>query len=100
MLLRPTFNLVDFPLRSPFFTCWRCRLPLVLVCAAGFGHDTAVHMDHLGYIVVAGCLTEQGREVLRARLSPRSVTTLYDVTKDADHARVAEEVAQQYPQGV
>ncbi|XP_070561214.1 retinol dehydrogenase 7-like [Ptychodera flava] len=57
---------------------------LITGCDTGFGHETAIRLDQLGFTVFAGCLNKDGdgSRRLRARSSDRLVTLQLDVTDD------------------
>eukprot|EP01137_Pigoraptor_chileana_P035576 Opistho-2@29824 len=76
------------------------RTVFITGCDTGFGNLLAKHLDKRGAIVVAGCLTESGRQQLQGESSPRLKTISLDVTK-AESIRAARDfVAQMSPDGV
>ena len=54
-------------------------------CDSGFGRQTAIRLDRLGFHVVATCLTEDGKQSLCECCSNRLRVLLVDIT---DHCQV------------
>jgi len=65
---------------------------VVTGCDSGFGKDAALKFENLGFTVVAGCLTEDGKKALAERKGNIIPATL-DVTKDDVVKTFADEVA-------
>ncbi|XP_004700596.1 retinol dehydrogenase 16-like [Echinops telfairi] len=59
-------------------------------CDSGFGNQLARQLDLRGLRVLAGCLTEQGAEQLRAKTSDRLETVILDVTQTESIAAAAQ----------
>ena len=53
---------------------------LITGCDTGFGKNTAIRLDELGFRVIAGCLTKEGQENLQSVCSDRLVSVLMNVT--------------------
>lgn len=56
------------------------KFVLVTGCDSGFGRETALTLDKLGFGVFATCLTKKGEESLKAVTSSRVFPLLLDVT--------------------
>ncbi|XP_075408920.1 retinol dehydrogenase 16-like isoform X2 [Tenrec ecaudatus] len=59
----------------------RDKYVFITGCDSGFGNQLARQLDLRGLRVLAGCLTEQGAEQLRAKTSDRLETVILDVTQ-------------------
>ncbi|XP_075407560.1 retinol dehydrogenase 16-like [Tenrec ecaudatus] len=59
----------------------RDKYVFITGCDSGFGNQLARQLDLRGLRVLAGCLTEQGAEQLRAKTSDRLETAILDVTQ-------------------
>jgi hypothetical protein len=59
---------------------------LITGCDTGFGFMAAIELAKSGYIVVAACLTEDGKKRLEGKVT---LTILCDVTNEADVLRLA-----------
>lgn len=70
------------------------KFVLVTGCDSGFGRETAITLDKLGFGVFATCLTKKGEESLKAVTSSRVFPLHLDVTESqnikAVYARVKE----------
>lgn len=70
------------------------KFVLVTGCDSGFGRETALTLDKLGFGVFATCLTKEGEESLKAVTSSRVFPLHLDVTDShkikAVYARVKE----------
>ena len=60
------------------------RFVLITGCDSGFGKETAIRLDEMGFRVFASCLTEKGVESLQSSCSQRLVAFQMDVTKRDD----------------
>jgi NAD(P)-dependent dehydrogenase (short-subunit alcohol dehydrogenase family) len=60
-------------------------------CDTGFGRDLACELSSRGFVVFAGCLTENGRRQFAGRKG--IVPLLMDVTKESDVAAAVETVS-------
>ena len=56
------------------------RYVLITGCDSGFGKDTAIRLDQMGFHVFATCLTMEREEGLKAVCSERLTTLHLDVT--------------------
>ena len=56
------------------------RYVLITGCDSGFGKETAIRLDQMGFHVFATCLTMEGEEGLKAVCSERVRTLHLDVT--------------------
>lgn len=54
---------------------------LITGCDTGFGRELAYRLDHLGFNVIATCLTDAGAYQLSQNTSGNLHTTILDVTK-------------------
>ncbi|XP_048589205.1 retinol dehydrogenase 7-like [Nematostella vectensis] len=65
---------------------------LITGCDTGFGRDTAIRLDQMGFNVFGACLTDKGIKSLKEACSGRLVAFLMDVTKheqiEAAYAKV------------
>ena len=74
-------------------------LPSSLLNTQGFGHDLAVDLGKKGWKVYAGCLTDQGIQNLKEKVSSISALKL-DVTKEADIDAAVKRIRSESPQGL
>ncbi|KAM4608981.1 dehydrogenase/reductase SDR family member 9 [Polymixia lowei] len=58
-------------------------------CDSGFGNQLAIHLDKLGFRVIAGCYTEKGEDELKKMSSDRLTTTHLDVTNSESVSKAA-----------
>ncbi|EDO28027.1 predicted protein, partial [Nematostella vectensis] len=54
---------------------------LITGCDTGFGRDTAIRLNQMGFNVFGACLTDKGMKSLKEACSGRLVAFLMDVTK-------------------
>ena len=59
---------------------YRKKCVLITGCDSGFGSETAIRLDQMGFHVFATCLTREGEERLKAVCSERVKTLHLDVT--------------------
>lgn len=71
---------------------------LVTGCDSGFGRETALRLDSLGFNVFATCLTSEGQTQLTARCSKRLATLHLDVTNSQEIKEAFKFVAQHLPE--
>lgn len=79
----------------------RCSDVYVLItgCDSGFGNEAARRFDRLGCHVFAGCLTDEGKESLKAECSDRLHAISLDVTKQESIREAYEYVKTNIPKG-
>lgn len=65
----------------------------------GLGHNYAIHLDSMGFVVFAGCLDEkgQGARKLKHSCSRRLHIVEIDITKDKSVARAFDFVRKNAP---
>ena len=66
---------------------------------SGFGNLLAKQLDHMGFNVIAGCLTEKGETDLKKTCSSKLRTISLDVTKESSIANAVAEVNKCLPNG-
>ena len=66
--------------RKPKVGDYNKKYVLITGCDSGFGKNNAIRLDELGFRVIAGCLTNEGKENLQGVCSDRLVSVLMDVT--------------------
>lgn len=71
---------------------------LITGCDSGFGRETALRLDRLGFNVFATCLTSEGQAHLTASCSTRLTTLHLDVTSSEEIKQAFKFVAQNLPQ--
>lgn len=71
---------------------------VVTGCDSGFGRETAIRLDSLGFNVFATCLTSEGQTQLTASCSKRLTTLHLDVTNSEEIKKAFEFVAQNLPE--
>lgn len=71
---------------------------LVTGCDSGFGRETALRLDSLGFNVFATCLTSEGQTQLTARCSRRLATLHLDVTNSQEIKEAFKFVAENLPE--
>ena len=67
-------------LRKSTVCDYNSKYVVITGCDSGFGKRTAIRLDELGFRVIAGCLTNEGKENLQGVCSDRLVSVLMDVT--------------------
>ena len=73
------------------------RCVLITGCDSGFGKDTAIRLDQMGFHVFATCLTRGGEERLKEVCSDRTKTFHLDVTNSEEIISVLERVREKLP---
>ncbi len=73
------------------------KFVLVTGCDSGFGRETAIALDKLGFGVFAACLTKEGEESLEAVTSSRVFALSLDVTDSQRVKAVYERVTELLP---
>lgn len=73
------------------------KFVLVTGCDSGFGKETAITLDKLGFGVFATCLTKEGEESLKAAISSRVFVLHLDVTDSQKVKGVCEKVKNLLP---
>lgn len=73
------------------------KFVLVTGCDSGFGRETAIALDKLGFGVFATCLTKEGEESLEAVTSSRVFALSLDVTDSQRVKAVYERVKMLLP---
>ena len=71
---------------------------LLTGCDSGFGRETAVRLDSLGFNVFATCLTSDGQTQLTARCSKRLKAIHLDVTDSQEIREAYKFVVQNLPE--
>lgn len=71
---------------------------LITGCDSGFGRETALRLDSLGFNVFATCLTSEGQDHLTASCSKRLTTLHLDVTSSQEIKQAFKFVAQNLPE--
>ncbi|XP_059139615.1 17-beta-hydroxysteroid dehydrogenase type 6-like [Physella acuta] len=84
ILLATTYLFFDRVLRCLKVGNYGNKYVFVTGCDSGFGQRLAIRLDGLGFHVIAGCLTDQGRKYLSSNCSKRVVTIPLDITKKAN----------------
>ena len=70
------------------------------VLITGFGKETAIRLDQMGFRVFATCLTTEGEQSLKAVCSDRLKILNLDVTKTEMIQDVYKQVKEGIPQGI
>lgn len=73
------------------------KFVLVTGCDSGFGKETAITLDKLGFGVFATCLTKEGEESLKTATSSRVFVLNLDVTDSLKVKEVCEKVKNLLP---
>lgn len=73
------------------------KFVLITGCDSGFGRETAIRLDKLGFGVFATCLTKTGEESLKAVTSSRVFPLHLDVTDSQKVKAVYESVKELLP---
>ena len=73
------------------------RCVLITGCDSGFGKETAIRLDQMGFHVFATCLTRGGEERLKEVCSDRTKTFHLDVTNSEEIRKVLETVRENIP---
>ena len=68
-------------------------------CDSGFGKESAIRLDKMGFHVLATCLTREGEENLRLICSDRVKTFLLNVTRAEEMESIYKHVLQILPAG-
>lgn len=84
--------------KDTFLTDFREKYVLVTGCDSGFGRETALRLDSLGFNVFATCLTSEGKENLIAACSKRLSALHLDVTDSEEIKKTYKFVAQYLPE--
>ena len=84
--------------KDTFLTDFREKYVLVTGCDSGFGRETALRLDSLGFNVFATCLTSEGKENLTAACSKRLSALHLDVTDSEEIKKTFKFVAQYLPE--
>lgn len=84
--------------KDTFLTDFREKYVLVTGCDSGFGRETALRLDSLGFNVFATCLTSEGKENLTAVCSKRLSALHLDVTDSEEIKKTYKFVAQYLPE--
>lgn len=71
---------------------------LLTGCDSGFGRETALRLDSLGFNVFATCLTSEGQTQLTARCSKRLKAIHLDVTSSQEIREAFKLVVQNLPE--
>lgn len=71
---------------------------LLTGCDSGFGRETALRLDSLGFNVFATCLTSEGQTHLTIRCSKRLTAIHLDVTNSQEIKEAFKFVAQNLPE--
>lgn len=71
---------------------------LLTGCDSGFGRETALRLDSLGFNVFATCLTSEGQTQLTARCSKRFKAIHLDVTNSKEIREAFKFVVQNLPE--
>ena len=71
---------------------------LLTGCDSGFGRETALRLDSLGFNVFATCLTSEGQTLLTARCSKRLKAIHLDVTNSQEIREAFKFVVQTLPE--
>ena len=75
------------------------RFVLITGCDSGFGKETAIRLDEMGFRVFATCLMEKGAKSLKSSCSQRLVAFQMDVTKSSDIKHAYATVESHLPHG-
>ena len=75
------------------------RYVLITGCDSGFGKETAIRLDEMGFRVFATCLTEKGAKSLKSSCSQRLMAFQMDVTKSSDIKHAYATVQKHLPDG-
>ena len=81
-----------------FLTHFHEKYVLVTGCDSGFGRETALRLDSLGFNVFATCLTSEGQEKLTATCSKKLIAIHLDVTDSQEIKNTYKFVAQSLPE--
>ena len=73
------------------------RYVLITGCDSGFGEETAIRLDQMGFHVFATCLTPAGEESLKAACSDDLQVYHLDVTRHKEVQYVFEEIKRSLP---
>ena len=73
------------------------RYVLITGCDSGFGKETAIRLDQMGFHVFATCLTPAGEESLKAACSDNLQVYHLDVTRHEEVQHVFEEIKRSLP---
>ena len=79
--------------------CIHEKFVLITGCDSGFGMESAIRLDQMGFRVFATCLTENAAEKLNCSCSKRLVAFKMDVTKKGDIEKAYSTVKNYLPEG-
>ena len=71
---------------------------LITGCDSGFGKETAIRLDCLGFYVFATCLTSEGEQHLKMTCSKRVTTLRLDVRNSEQITETFSTIAQSIPE--
>ncbi|KAK2146687.1 hypothetical protein LSH36_589g01086 [Paralvinella palmiformis] len=94
-----SYKLIDYLLRLPYVLGRLNRYIFITGCDTGFGHELAKDLDRNGYNVFAGCLTEDGEDILRKQCTCRLKTVHIDVSNPESVRQAYQFVKDNIPEG-